>query len=151
MLAQILAIKFWKIKPQWINATDHYETLISGTTAGVVIGDRTFTLKNNFKYVYDLSGEWKNFTGLPFVFACWVANKKLPENFIQRLDAAFKSGIDNKEKVVDETREQYASLDIKDYFENKISFSFDDRKKKSLELFLGYVNELMESDLLKIV
>ena len=150
-LARILAEKFWKIKPHWINAADHYESLISGTTAGVVIGDRSFALKNNYQFVYDLSGEWKKFTGLPFVFACWVANKKLPEDFIQRLNAAFTSGIGNKEEIIHEYREQYSSLDIKDYFENKISFNFDNRKKKSLKLFLGYVNELMESDLLKIV
>ncbi len=151
MLVQVLAEKFWKIKPHWKDASDHYETRISGVTAGVVIGDRTFALKNKFGYVYDLSSEWKKFTQLPFVFACWVANKKLPADFIQRMNDAFAFGLNRKEEVIREYKEQYPMLDIKDYFENKISFDFDDKKKKSLKLFLGYVNELMESDLLKIV
>src|SRR6185369_11597556 len=72
-LAQVLADKYWRIKPRWTDAKENYERDIKGTTAGVVIGDRTFALKNKFKYTYDLSGEWKIFTGLPFVFACWVA------------------------------------------------------------------------------
>lgn len=151
MLVQVLAEKFWNIKPKWAEATDNYETQISGTTAGVVIGDRTFALKNNFKYVYDLSGEWKKFTQLPFVFACWVANKKIPDDFIQHFNQTLAFGLDKMPEVIHENEKQFQSFDIKDYFENKISFSFDEKKKKSLQLFLQYVNELLESDLFKIV
>jgi chorismate dehydratase len=151
ILVQVLAQKFWKIKPQWTDAADNYETMIKGNTAGVVIGDRTFSLKNKFKHVVDLSVEWKKFTQLPFVFACWVSNKKLPEDFIQRFNSALALGLANKQEVIREQKELFKLLDIKDYFENKISFSFDKTKKESLELFLGYVRELMESDLLKIV
>ena len=152
MLVQILAEKFWKIKPQWIDAEENFESHIVGTTAGVVIGDRTFSLKNKFNYVYDLSAEWKKFTSMPFVFACWVSNKNLPEDFIQRLNKALSFGLANKDKVIQQYNETHkTAFDVKDYLENKISFGFDEKKKAALDLFLRYVNELLESDLMKIV
>src|SRR6185436_13549106 len=40
LLVRILADKFWKISPQWIDGENDFEKRISGTTAGLVIGDR---------------------------------------------------------------------------------------------------------------
>ena len=88
MLAQILAEKFWNIKPHFIESKENYESLIGNTTAGIVIGDRTFQMKEKFKYIYDLSAEWKKFTQLPFVFACWIANKELDRSFVKRFNDA---------------------------------------------------------------
>ncbi|MCB0401553.1 MAG: menaquinone biosynthesis protein, partial [Flavobacteriales bacterium] len=68
-LVQLLAKAFWKIKPNWIRAEEGFIDQIQGTTAGVVIGDRTFGLSK--KYKYDLAEAWKAFTGKPFVFAAW--------------------------------------------------------------------------------
>ncbi len=31
-----------------------------------------------YEYVYDLGAEWKRWTGLPFVFAVWVAQRSTP-------------------------------------------------------------------------
>lgn len=31
-----------------------------------------------YRYAYDLGAEWKNWTGLPFVFAVWVAQRTTP-------------------------------------------------------------------------
>ncbi|MBA3972463.1 MAG: menaquinone biosynthesis protein, partial [Bacteroidetes bacterium] len=71
-LVKVLAKKFWKIKPEWINAGVDYENKISGSMAAVIIGDRTFGLNDKYRYAYDLAEEWQKFTGLPFVFACWT-------------------------------------------------------------------------------
>jgi chorismate dehydratase len=49
-------------------------------TARLVIGDAalmlgTKTIPAPYEYVYDLGLEWKRWTGLPFVFAVWVAQR----------------------------------------------------------------------------
>ena len=151
-LVQVLANKFWKIQPVWHDAEENYETLIKGTTAGVVIGDRTFSLKNKFKYVYDLAAEWKKFTSLPFVFACWVSNKKLPGDFIERFNNALKNGLSSKDEVIKEYRkEKNIDFDVKDYLENKLSYTLDERKRKALALFLQYSEEEAENEVMKIV
>ncbi len=147
ILAQVLAEKFWKIQPQFHDTRQNYESIIGGTTAGIIIGDRTFELKSKFKYIYDLAHEWKLFTNLPFVFACWVANKDIDRNFVKRFNEALRFGLMNSEKVVTEFKNETGmDVDVKDYLENKISYAFDEHKKFAMELFLTYANEILEKE-----
>jgi chorismate dehydratase len=151
MLAGILFDKWWKIKPALNDDIENIENHISGTTAGVVIGDRALKLRDEFNYVYDLAEEWKKYTRLPFVFACWVSNKKLPDDFVKCFNEALKKGIGNKLLVAQKEKINYPQVDILDYFTNKISYEFDERKKTALELFLSFVRERLEKDVMKIV
>jgi len=142
-LVKILAKHLWKIRPVWENATENFETKISGATAAVIIGDRTFGLENKFAYTYDLAEEWEKLTGLPFVFACWVANKKLPDNFVTEFNAALKFGIDNRPALIAElSKENKYSTDIAHYLNEQIKYDFDEGRKKALNLFLEYMKEL---------
>lgn len=151
-LMQVLAGKHWNIQPIWQDAKENYETQIGGTTAGVVIGDRTFTLKDKFNYCYDLAAEWKKLTSLPFVFACWVSNKKLPADFISRFNEALKEGLASKATVIAESNNEYGTkVDVKDYLENKLSYHLDEKKKQALDLFLKYIKEEAENEVMKIV
>ena len=139
LLTQLLAKKYWKINPLWTNAKIGYETDIKGKTAGVVIGDRALGLQNKFPFSYDLAEEWHKFTSLPFVFACWIANKQLPRNFITSFEKAIDYGVNYLKKV---SAGISSEIDVYDYLSNYISYNFDSRKKKGLELFLKYINEL---------
>src|SRR3546814_5182842 len=78
LLARVLASRYWKSNATFGNTTD--------ADAFVLIGDRTFGLKDEYPYVYDLAAEWIRFTGLPFVFAVWAANKPLDATFRDRKD-----------------------------------------------------------------
>ena len=89
-LVKVLAKYFWNISPVWENSTVNFENTFAGNTAAVIIGDRTFGLENKYAYAYDLAEEWQKFTHLPFVFACWVANKKLPDDFISQFNNALQ-------------------------------------------------------------
>ena len=152
VLLQILAEKFWKIKPTWIDTDVDYEKAIEGDTAGLVIGDRTFELKKKFKYAYDLAAEWKRFTNLPFVFACWTSNKELDRGFVKRFNEGLRNGLMSSESLIEEYKKTTGSdIDVRDYFEKKISYSLDKRKKFSLELFMNYLHEVQEEDVMKIV
>ena len=141
-LVKLLAKKYWKIKPEWLNAKEGFEELISDKIAGVVIGDRALNLSERFEFNYDLSDEWFKFTGLPFVFACWVSNKKLSDNFVAEFESALKFGLDNIDEVI-------SFLKVKDdfisgselYLKNNISYHFDARKKEAMNLFLRYCTE----------
>lgn len=134
MLVKILAKEFWKINPEFVNAEAGFEKKISGTTAAVVIGDRAFDLSPT--YIYDLSEEWKNFTGLPFVFACWVANKNLPAQFVADFNNALKNGLANIDKTLEEFPPTVVNnAEAKKYLTENISYTFDAEKKKALKLF----------------
>ncbi|MBL4669323.1 MAG: menaquinone biosynthesis protein [Flavobacteriales bacterium] len=139
-LVQILAENHWKIAPNWIEATKGFENKISGKTAGVIIGDRTFNLSKKYQYKYDLSEEWMGFTGLPFVFACWVSNKELPQSFITNFNKALEKGVCNINKVVLRYNETDVSkIILENYLTKNISYTFDASKQKAVDKFLGFI------------
>jgi chorismate dehydratase len=141
-LAKILAHEYWKISPQWIETKPGFESQIQGSTAAVVIGDRSLEIQNNYEFVYDLSSEWKKFTGLPFVFACWVTNMDPGEKFIEEFNQALKYGlthIDDMIKTIDQNK--FSENIISDYLKKYLSYTLDDRKKKSMELFAEYLKK----------
>ncbi len=138
-LVQVLANKYWKISPKWIKATEGFENEIKGKTAGVIIGDRTFKLSATFKYKYDLAEEWFKFTGLPFVFACWISNKELPKPFIQKFNNALKQGVNSIDNVILNNKGGNISEDVlKQYLTKNISYFLDDNKQKAIKTFFEY-------------
>lgn len=141
-LTRVIASRHWKINPKWIKAEKNYEGQISSNTAGVIIGDRTFGLKGKFKYAFDLAEAWLDFTGLPFVFACWVSNKKLPSTFLESFNEAIKFGVDNKEKMIEEwgLNEKY-NTNVSEYLNHHISYNYDVPKQQGLKMFLNLIKE----------
>ncbi len=139
-LAKVLLKYYWKISPQVEDAKKDFRDHIKGTTAGVVIGDRAFEQRKQSPYIYDLAEAWMEMTGLPFVFAAWIANKKLPEDFIIAFNEGNKIGLQNIEKVVEEN--PYDKYDLNMYFKENISYQLTDRKMKGLTKFLEMLTRL---------
>ena len=136
-LLKILLKEHWRISPKLIEANENYETQISGKTAGLIIGDRAFHFQDKFKYAYDLSDIWKQITGLPFVFACWIANKELDAGFKKEFNNALKFGVENIEEAIKSAADIYSHCkNPQDYLNNKISYLLDEDKRKGMELFL---------------
>lgn len=143
-LTKVLSKFFWKLNVDYLNAKPNYEKNIIGTEAAVVIGDRTFTLNNTFKYEYDLAEEWQKFTGLPFVFAAWVSSEKLDKNFISKFNSILKTGVDNCIQAIDEseTKLPLSKEKITEYLTQRIDYNLDSKKREALELFLNYIKQL---------
>jgi chorismate dehydratase len=134
-LAKILLKNYWKKEVEFIDATgEDFRNQIKDTTAGVVIGDRALQQRQSSEYIYDLGEAWKKFTGLPFVFAAWVANKRLPIDFVADFNEANALGFQYLDKVISEN--MFPSFDLKAYYTSYVSYSLDDEKEKGLEQFL---------------
>ena len=73
-------------------------------------------------------------TGLPFVFATWVANKPLPAEFINEFDEANAFGLKHLNEVIEEITS--SNFNLKNYYNNYISYNLDDQKRKGMNLFL---------------
>jgi chorismate dehydratase len=142
LLARVLAKELWKISPGWIEGKTGYENEISGTTAGVIIGDRTFTLNGKFPYEYDLAGEWKKLTGLPFVFAAWVSNTKLPEEFGGEFSNAMELGLTHIDEVISAERQEFPGFDVENYLRSALKFRLDARATAGLKLFLEKIGQV---------
>lgn len=126
----------WNIEPELIGTKDEtYLHKIKNKTAGLVIGDRALLQRGKTKYIYDLAGEWKTATGLPFVFAAWISTKKLPDNFIQIFDAGNEYGLKHLDEVIAACPK--GIYDLKKYYSHDLSYTLDDEKRKGLEKFLN--------------
>jgi len=140
-LVKVLAKNYWKKEFNWMEAAPGYEKKINGITGGVIIGDRALELSNLFKFRYDLASEWNDFSGLPFVFACWVSPVKLDDDFIKQFNKSLKWGIAN----INSINPNYPALSaefIRNYFKFHIDYSFDSKKIKGMNLFFRYMKTL---------
>jgi len=143
-LAKVLLKEYWKKDVEFIDATgEDFREQINGTTAGVVIGDRALEQRKKSKYIYDLGEAWKKYTGLPFVFAAWIANKKLPDKFITAFNEANALGFNSMEEVIKEN--QFIPFDLRTYYTSCISYKLDEEKKKGLKLFLEKLENLSKT------
>lgn len=139
-LTKILFKHYWKKDVAFINATENFIDEIKDSTAGLIIGDRALDALEDFTFQYDLVEAWKSFTGLPFVFAAWVANKNLPNDFIDQFNVANSIGLKKIDEVIKEL--EYKNYDLKKYFTQNISYVLDDEKRKGLALFLKFMDDL---------
>lgn len=142
-LVKILAKELWKISPEWKLAQSGFEKNISDNISpladcgAVVIGDRALEMRKQFEFVYDLSGEWKKLTSLPFVFACWVSNTKIENAFLQNFSQALQHGLNHTPEIVAELKaKNNFEFDVQKYLQDHIKFKLDDEKKKGMKLFL---------------
>lgn len=140
-LARVLLKNYWKVNPELIKDAPDYGLSTEAHTAFVQIGDRTFGKKDHYKYAYDLAEEWQNFTGLPFMFAGWIANKPIPQAFVQEFNTALKYGLDHREELFKELPMR-DDFDLVDYLMVKIDFDLTEEKKKALYMFLDYIKQL---------
>ena len=139
-LAKLLIKDYWKLDPQLINASEDFQQHIHGTTAGLVIGDRSFAQKKVSKFAYDLGEAWKSYTGLPFVFAAWISNKPLDSEFIRLFNEANAFGVNNIPKVIASLNFNN-SVDLEEYFRKYISYNLDEDKRKALRKFLQHLKK----------
>jgi chorismate dehydratase len=86
-LLEMLFEHVWHAKPEFVpgdaEAADLATASNDGVVARLVIGDAALmlaagALPSPFSHRYDLGAVWKEWTGQPFVFAVWVANRNVP-------------------------------------------------------------------------
>ena len=144
-LTKVLAKNMWKKEFRWINTSEQFDfENIGDDEAVVLIGDQCFEFEDRFRYKVDLAEEWKKETGLPFVFACWVANRDLDPEFIKDFNIALKSGVDNIDKVAKAfgKNKVISEDELKNYLKNNIDYVLDNEKKKGMNLFLELLKKL---------
>lgn len=141
-LTKILINNFWKVHPAFKPATLGYESSIEGSTAGLIIGDRALQLKKEFSYYFDLGQAWKDYSGLPFIFACWVANRPLPDHFIQAFNAALRYGVNHIPVVAAENKSNFPNIDVDDYLTKKVQYRLTPEMKSAMAIFMEEAQRL---------
>jgi chorismate dehydratase len=141
-LLKILCDRFWNITPKYKSSYPGFEKSIDGSDAAVVIGDRAMQIKGRYKFVYDLAESWYSFTGLPFVFACWVSNRPLKQEFKDRFNQALGYGINHINDVIDAVvKSGKYSFDVESYLTENLSFQLTNNLIEGMDHFLALAKE----------
>ncbi|HET6760792.1 MAG TPA: menaquinone biosynthesis protein, partial [Gemmatimonadaceae bacterium] len=82
-LLELLFESVWHCSPRFVPGDAEISDVVvdsrADTEARLVIGDAALVLGSNhrehYPYAYDLGQAWKDWTGQPFVFAVWVAQR----------------------------------------------------------------------------
>src|SRR5690606_10650959 len=112
-LARVLLKNYWKRSVAIVDDEN--------ADAYVLIGDRTFGMVGKEPYSYDLGEAWTKFTGLPFAYAVWAANKPVPEAFVQTFNEALKWGLAHREDFMDKLPD-VENFDLKEYLMKSIDY-----------------------------
>ncbi len=141
-LARILLNEFWKKDIQFLKAQEGYIQEIEGTTAGVIIGDRALANLTSFEYVYDLGEAWIEHTGLPFVFAAWMSNQPIPDDFKTLFNYANAYGVAHIDEVLNQLPLRTHDYNMEDYYTKNIEYRLTDTMQQGMQLFLEKVKLL---------
>jgi chorismate dehydratase len=118
--------------------------MLAEADAALVIGDPALRVDRERYLITDLAAEWKELTGLPFVFAVWAVR---PEVEIPDLPFYFKSslryGLSSLDTLVREAAAEMGldSSEVRAYLTENLSFFLRDEEIKGLEEFYRRAHE----------
>jgi chorismate dehydratase len=151
-LLGIILRKFYDLDCPLRSTSEPLEKVIGQHTACLLIGDDALREAPGWPklHIYDLGEIWYKNTGLPFVFALWIARNDwsreepaLFERFRKALDAAKTHALKDLRTIAGESslRDILSVDEIVSYWKG-ISYDLGEEHKKGLELFRKYAEEV---------
>ena len=137
-LVKIIFREFLCFEPEWTSCTPDLTAMLDRHDAALIIGDPAMIFPREGLRVYDLAGLWREYTGLGFVFAMWMAH----EGAAERVRAVNFAGARDEglEHVNDVVSDYQAALglsrdELRTYLLENISFKLDQEMRAGLDLF----------------
>jgi chorismate dehydratase len=138
-LAQILLKEQYGLEPRIVALPIGAAVEESLADAAMLIGDRGMhPPQGQFEFIWDLGQQWRTWTGLPFVFAMWIAR---PGADLARLDELLTTARDDGLMRLDEVAGRYAlaarlpECECLAYLRDHLEFRMGHRQRQGLELF----------------
>ena len=111
---------------------------VEGNRASLIIGDPALEVRDRFPFVLDLAEAWREWTGLPFVFAAWGGRRgALSAEGEALLLEAKRAGLERRDAIADAHAEARGlSADkLRRYLRENIRYDFGDDERRGLERF----------------
>lgn len=139
-LLRVLLADAFDACPPFVGHAPDLEAMLAAHDAALLIGDKALEAAQRVPpgvTIYDLGAEWKKLTGLPFVFAAWIAREAVPENLGVILSAARDDGEANLPQIVRENPipTRLLPAQIEDYLRHAVTFHLDAAHRAGLEEF----------------
>lgn len=100
MLARIILRDRYGLVPEFVSMPPDLDLMLDRCDAAVTIGDTTMTAPVDRWPTIDVGEEWKQLTGLPFVFAVWAVNPDtVTPGLIDALTGSKESGLRSLDEI----------------------------------------------------
>lgn len=151
-LAQVLLAEQHTVQPKLQSLAIGQQIADSSADAVLLIGDRAIGCPaEQFYETWDLGKRWREWTGLPFVFAAWVARSALPvdaKSLADSLGRVRDAGVANVQSIVDA---EAAKLGLNrqvalDYLTQNLHFTLGKSEQLGVERFAACCRDLSLCD-----
>lgn len=150
ILTKILLAERFEVKPEFVAALPDVDKMLASADAALVIGDSAlFKTKPDDENYLDLAEEWRELTGLPFVFAVWAGRAgALDSEDLQAIITSKILGQDNIDDVCREAATEYNAefAMVKSYLTENIQFDLGEEEIAGMRQFfeLAYYHGALE-------
>jgi chorismate dehydratase len=135
-LARILLAEVYGIRPQFVPLDGAGD---DPSFARLLIGDKVVCQQpTHLPYQLDLGHAWKSHTGLPFVFAAWMARADVPtDKLALQLEAAKQRGLANVDSIIarDAIPCGWPAGVAREYLTHYLQFDVGPRHLEAIRLF----------------
>lgn len=142
LLLKILCKYYWNISATFLPADMNNKP---ETDAALMIGDKVFQYEEQYEYQYDLGSAWNDFTGLPFIFALWLAKSDIENEKLVSFNKDLKHGLDNIDQTIYKYRKDLPGIDLDSYLKQNIKYTLSDDYLEGLKLFIDLASSLNPS------
>jgi chorismate dehydratase len=137
-LIRIIFREFVGTEPEWRASAPDLDMMLGANDAALMIGDPAMIFPREDLRVYDLASLWREYTGLGFVFAMWMAQVDAAER-MRAVDfaRARDEGLAHVEEIISayEASLGLARRELREYLLENISFHLDEEMRAGLSLF----------------
>jgi chorismate dehydratase len=137
-LVEVIFREFVGRAPRLEQAAPDLERMLDAHDAALVIGDPAMTFERRGLRVYDMAALWREFTGLGFVFAMWMAHEGA-RGRVRAVDfaGARDEGLARVEEIAAEYERELGRSrgELVRYLTENICFELDEGMRAGLELF----------------
>jgi len=136
-LTRILLDELYGLRPEFAPHAPDLAEMLDRADAALLIGNIDL-FRTPAEHILDLGEAWKRLTGLPFVYAAWLARSEAAaQEAAPILTRARDWGIERLDAIAEEwARRMDLPLDqVRDYFLNVMRYDLDDEKLAALDVY----------------
>jgi chorismate dehydratase len=140
-LVQILLAEEYNLDPEFHSCPPTIDPQEAETDAMLLIGDAALRRLGATDYALDLGAKWKTLTGLPFVYACWVARGEIELGQVpQTLLNAKEDGIKKISEIVriESPKLGFPETLCRDYLTKHICYELSESEIAGLKKFYEF-------------
>jgi chorismate dehydratase len=157
VLARVLLAKRWGVAPAYVEMPPDLPAMLRDADAALLIGDealRAYWEPPAGVWLYDLGTEWREWTGLPMVYAVWAVRRSFADEqpaAAVRVSEALSDSLAYCRDHLDDISEYAARWEpfgadrFRSYFD-ALQFRYEARYREGLKRYLAEAVEIGELD-----